>query len=354
MTVTLTKLSDLVSLGFDQIIDVRSPSEFAEDHLPDAINLPVMSDDERAEIGTLYKQVSPFKARKLGAAYVARNAAAHLQGPLAERDGGWKPLVYCWRGGQRSGAFEVILAQIGWRVGRIEGGYKAWRSLVVEAVHQRPIAPPVILLDGNTGTAKTEILQLLAARGQQVIDLEGLAHHRGSLFGALGAQPSQKMFERDLALALEGLDPAKPLLLEAESAKIGNLRLPGPLWAAICAAPRIALQAPIAARAHYLARAYSDLGQDRARLIATIEHLRPYHSAERIAFWQALAGAGDLTALAAQLVEFHYDPRYRSHRARRPLQAYPLVLEDLDHLEAAADQVMRLIADLPLGRQTGS
>ncbi|MBC7477653.1 MAG: tRNA 2-selenouridine(34) synthase MnmH, partial [Pseudorhodobacter sp.] len=116
MAVTLTHLTDIFALGFDDIIDVRAPAEFAEDHIPGAISLPVLDDAERAEVGTIYKQVSPFTARKVGAALVAKNASAHLQGPLASKTGAWKPLVYCWRGGQRSGSFASILGQIGWRV----------------------------------------------------------------------------------------------------------------------------------------------------------------------------------------------------------------------------------------------
>lgn len=193
MAITLSSLTQIAALGFDDIIDVRSPAEFAEDHIPGAINLPVLDDAERARVGTIYKQDSPFRARKIGAALVAANAARHLQGPLAERPGGWQPLVYCWRGGQRSGSFASILSQIGWRVELVSGGYKAYRSLVVAALYDQPFPCPVILLDGNTGSAKTELLHRLAARGVQVLDLEGLANHRGSLFGAMaGGQPSQK------------------------------------------------------------------------------------------------------------------------------------------------------------------
>lgn len=192
MPVTLTRLSDLESLGFDDIIDVRAPAEWAEDHLPEAISLPVLDDAERARVGTIYKQESPFSARKIGAALVAKNAARHLEGALADKPGGWRPLVYCWRGGQRSGSFASILSQIGWRVETVAGGYKSWRSLIVHALYDAPVLSPVVVLDGNTGTAKTELLALMRLQGLQVIDLEALANHRGSLFGGmLGGQPSQ-------------------------------------------------------------------------------------------------------------------------------------------------------------------
>src|SRR5690606_26007138 len=256
---TFASLAEVAALDHDAVIDVRSPSEFAEDHLPGAINRPVLADAERARVGTIYKQQSPFLARKIGAALVARNAARHLEGPLAELSGGWRPLVYCWRGGQRSGAFATILAQIGWRTARLSGGWKSWRALVLDQVERRGPPAPVVVLDGNTGAAKTEILHVLAARGVQVVDLEGLANHRGSLFGARpGGQPAQKLFETRLAMALAGLDPARPVVVEAESSRIGGLALPRAMWRAICEAPRLRLSVPVAARAAYTARAYAD------------------------------------------------------------------------------------------------
>ena len=171
----LTSLRMLAGLPFDTIIDVRSPAEYAEDHVPGAMNLPALSNTERAIVGTIYKQEDPFKARKTGAAMVARNAAQHLEGPLAPMPGGWRPLVYCWRGGQRSGAFTSILQQIGWRADVVRGGYKAYRRLVVQALYHQPVTQPIVLIDGGTGTAKTEILAHLAQIGAQVLDLEGMA-----------------------------------------------------------------------------------------------------------------------------------------------------------------------------------
>jgi len=347
--IRLTSLSDPVLSGFDTVIDTRSPSEYAEDHLPGAINLPVLSDEQRAQVGTIYKQVSPFDARKLGGAMVAANAARHIAGPLAGFGGGWRPLVYCWRGGQRSGAFATILSQIGWRVGRIEGGYKAWRALVVARV-TAPVAAPVVVLDGNTGSAKTEILARLAARGHQVIDLEGLANHRGSLFGALpGGQPSQKLFESRLALALEALDPARPLLVEAESSRIGALNLPRGIWQAIAAAPRIRLAVPVEARAAYTERAYAETCADPEAVARIVALLRPLHPAERIEGWLRLVDAADWRGLAEGLMRDHYDPRYEKHRARHDDGRGPAVaLDGLDDLEAAASAVEAVLAGLEL------
>ncbi|MDO5704362.1 MAG: tRNA 2-selenouridine(34) synthase MnmH [Paracoccus sp. (in: a-proteobacteria)] len=336
---TLTSVADPALTGFDAIIDVRSPSEFAQDHLPGAINLPVLSDEERAQVGTIYKQVSPFDARKLGAALVAANAARHIAGPLAGYPGSWRPLVYCWRGGQRSGGFGVILSQIGWRVCRIAGGYKAWRRLVVGRVQTGGIPAPVIVLDGNTGSAKTAILSRLAARGVQVIDLEGLANHRGSLFGAMpGGQPGQKLFEGRLATELDRLDPARPVVIEAESSRIGALTLPRAVWQAICTAPRIRLSVPVAERAAFTARTY-DATADAA---AIVNRLRPLHPADRIENWLALADRGDWPALAEGLMRDHYDPRYEKHRARFGDREQAVVTVDrLDDggLDSAADAV---------------
>lgn len=313
----LTSVAEAAALDFDTIIDVRSPAEYALDHLPGAINLPALSNDERARVGTIYKQVSPFDARKIGAALVAKNVAAHLEGPLAAKTGGWRPLVYCWRGGQRSGSFATILRAVGWRTELLEGGYKSWRRLVLETLDQ-PIRAPVVVLDGNTGSAKTEVLQAAAAQGAQVIDLEGLANHRGSIFGARpGGQPAQTGFEGKLALALAQLDPARPVLIEAESAKVGQLQLPKTLWAALRTAPRLRLVAPLPARAAYLARAYADIVADPLRLTRLIDQLRPYHAAEVIHRWHGLAGAQAFEALAAELMQRHYDPRYDKHRARQ-------------------------------------
>ena len=352
MALVLSSLTELARHGFDAVIDVRSPSEYAEDHLPGAVNLPVLNDAERARVGTIYKQQSPFLARKLGAALVARNAAAHLEGPLSIMGGGWRPLVYCWRGGQRSGSFATILTQVGWRVELLHGGYKSWRRLVVEELQDRDVRAPVVMLDGNTGSAKTEILGLLAQRGTQVIDLEALANHRGSLFGhRAGGQPTQKAFEGRLAMALASLDPGRPVVVEAESSKVGNLVLPKRLWAAMGAAPRIRIAAPVEARAAYLARAYADLTEDRERLDETIALLRPLHAAEVIEAWGALAAAGDFTGLAEDLMRRHYDPRYNRHRDRfdaapgEVVEAPSLLPEALDGL---ADKVLAAV-----GRHAG-
>ena len=333
MPISLSSLSDLATLPFDQIIDVRSPSEYAEDHLPGAISLPVLSDAERAEVGTIYVQDDPFKARKVGAALVAKNAAVHLQGPLADRDGSWRPLVYCWRGGQRSGSFASILREIGWRVDTIKGGYKAYRNLVVDALYRHPFVPPVVLIDGGTGTAKTRLLAALAAQGAQVLDLEAMAEHRGSLFGPMSdSQPSQKAFESRLAAGLAGLDPGRPVFVEGESSKIGGLIIPPEPWKVMIRAPRVEIRAPLAARASHTVAAYEDLVSAPEKLDAVLDKLTRYHGHARVEAWKALSAAGDFVRLAEELIEEHYDPRYA--RISRP-EAAELAQLDLPDLEDA-------------------
>ena len=343
MPLALTALCDLATLPFDDLIDVRSPAEFAEDHVPGAISLPVLSNEERARVGTIYVQQDRFLARKIGAALVSRNAANHLEGALAEKPGSWRPLVYCWRGGQRSRSFASILKEIGWRTDTIEGGYKAYRSLVVKALYEAPIRARVRLVGGGTGTAKTRLLAHIAAQGGQVIDLEAKAEHRGSLFGPMGdAQPAQKMFESRLAHALTGLDLERPVFVEAESSKIGDITLPPSLWKVMVAAPRFEVKAPLAARAAHLVRSYPDLISQPEKLEKVLAKLVRYHGHERVEAWRALAAVGDYARMAAELVTEHYDPKYtRITRDGAPPPA-PLELPDLEDAtlaEAAARMI---------------
>ena len=336
---------------FDAVIDVRSPSEFAEDHVPGAISLPVLDDAERAQVGTIYVQESRFLARRIGAALVARNVARHLETALADKPGAFRPLVYCWRGGQRSGAMATILAQVGWRTAVLAGGYKTYRRHVTSRLYDQAPALRLVLLDGRTGSGKTEILGRLAARGVQTLDLEALADHRGSVFGGAGRpQPSQKMFESRLLAAIDGLDPARPIVVEAEASKIGDRMAPPMLWRAMAAAPRIMVTAPLAARAGFLAVHYADVVSDRAAFEATLARLPIHIGRATLAEWRGLADAGDLEALAAGLIGAHYDPAY-DRAGRKEGRAAPVAnvgLEDLGEsaLEAAADEIMGIVADI--------
>jgi tRNA 2-selenouridine synthase len=350
MALTFDSLAGLVAHGFDAVIDVRSPAEYAEDHVPGAISLPAMSNEERARVGTIYKQVSPFDARKIGAAIVARNVATHLEGPLAGMTGAWRPLVYCWRGGQRSGSVATILTQVGWRTETIAGGYQSYRRLVHTAVYEVPLAHRVILLDGNTGTAKTDILARLAARGVQVVDLEGMAAHRGSLLGGVvDEQPSQRAFESRLAVALTALDPARPVVMEAESSKIGQRVLPPMLWEPMCAAPRIVVSAPVAARADYLVQAYADVIADPERLAGQLDPLRRFRGHGVVDGWLGLLAQGRHRDLAEALMVEHYDPAYAKSRAVH----HPEVIAEVEAAtldDAGQEAVAGRIAALVNGR----
>jgi len=336
--------------GFDMIVDARSPAEFAEDHVPGAVNLPVLTDAERAEVGTIYVQESRFRARRIGAALIARNVARYLENDLADKDGSFRPLIYCWRGGNRSNAMATILSQVGWRTGVLKGGYKTYRRRVSEALYDRELPCRVVLLESPTGCGKTELLALAAARGVQMLDLEGLAAHRGSLFGAIpGApQPSQKMFESRLLAALEGLDPARPVLVESESSKIGQRMIPPALWRRMEGAPRISLSAPPEARARYLVSAYSEITRDPVALDEILARVPDRPGRKRLAAWRDLAAAGEFVALAAALIELHYDPAYsRSSRKDESPQLARIEMAGVGptDLAATAERIAALLLD---------
>ncbi|WP_411818499.1 tRNA 2-selenouridine(34) synthase MnmH [Hyphococcus sp. DH-69] len=312
--ITETSLETLAQ--FDAIIDVRSPAEFAEDHIPGAINLPVLDDAQRAEVGTIYKQVSRFKARRIGAGYVAKNVAHHLETALSDKPAKFHPLIYCWRGGMRSNAMATILTQVGWRTGLLRGGYKTWRRSVVAGLRDSDDDLPLILLDGQTGTAKSDILRTLT--GVQTIDLEARANHRGSVFGGYSGtpQPHQKYFESLLWFDLQHHDLSRPILLEAESNRIGRCEIPKRIWNAMRRAPRISLTAPVPARVDYLMNAYADITSDQRLVDAALSRLRPFHPKDALADWMALAEAKDYRTLAAALIEAHYDPLYGRSRKK--------------------------------------
>lgn len=335
--------------GFDTIIDVRSPGEFALDHIPGAINLPVLNDSERAEVGAIYVQESRLRANRIGAAYVARNIAAHLEGPLSAKPADFAPLIYCWRGGQRSAAMATILSRVGWRTTLVSGGYKAYRLAVRQALYDVACPLRFLLLDGDTGCGKTQILARLATQGHQVLDLEGLAVHRGSLLGQWPdrPQPSQKLFESQLWSVLDHLDPSRPVVVEAESSKIGELMVPPSLWQAMQAAPRIELTAPRAARAAHLLTTYPDIVADQARLETLLARLPVHIGKSHLDAWRELARAREFLQLAEEIMAEHYDPAYARWRRRdgRPALA-TIAMDGLDpqHQIAASAAVAEVIA----------
>ncbi len=333
--VTVAQLSD-----FDEIIDVRSPAEYAEDHIPGAINAPVLDDEQRARVGTLYTQESPFIAKKTGAALIARNIAHHLDNMFSDRPKQWKPLVYCWRGGQRSGAMAHILAQVGWSTGRLEGGYKIYRHRVMADIETLPGTLNFRVVCGPTGSGKSRLLHVLHEQGFQVLDLEALAQHRGSLLGNLPdeAQPSQKMFDSRLWDALRHFDAQRPVFVEAESKKIGLINTPESLLSSIRAADCLLIDAPVAARVQLLMEDYKHFLSDPALLIERLTPLLPLHGRQVLDHWQQLAEQGEWATLVEKLLLQHYDPAYlRSTANNFPCLSDARVL----HLENLDDATLR-------------
>jgi tRNA 2-selenouridine synthase len=330
--VTLAQLSD-----FDEIIDVRSPAEYAEDHIPGAISAPVLNDEQRAEVGTLYTKVSPFTAKKLGAALIARNIAQHLETLFSDKPKQWKTLVYCWRGGQRSGAMAHVLAQVGWSVGRLDGGYKTYRHQVLADIETLPDTLQFRVVCGATGSGKSRLLQVLHEQGAQVLDLEALAQHRGSLLGDLPdeSQPSQKMFDSRLWDALRHFDAQRPVFVEAESKKIGFINTPESLLKKMRTSDCVLIEAPVAARVQLLMEDYKHFLCDPALLVQRITPLLPLHGRQVLDHWQMLAEQGEWATLVEKLLIQHYDPAYRRSTAGNFTRLNTAKVLQLDGLDDA-------------------
>lgn len=299
--------------SFDEIIDVRSPAEYALDHIPGAINLPVLDNDQRARVGTLHNQPSSFVARRIGAALIARNIADHLLERLADRPYNWRPLIYCWRGGKRSGGMNLILRQIGWKSEQLEGGYKRWRKAVITDLTETLGTFRYRVLCGLTGSGKSRVLQSLQKQGEQVLDLEALAGHRGSLLGDLPdhPQPGQKKFEGLLWWQLQQMDPQRPVYIEAESKRIGSLRVPEPLIQAMWQtgqAIRLDTSDPI--RVGLLKQDYQHFLNQPATLLAKLHQLTELHGRQQVDAWCQLATQGVWDELVLQLLHRHYDRSY--------------------------------------------
>jgi tRNA 2-selenouridine synthase len=342
---------------YDTIIDCRSPSEYAEDHIPGAVSAPVLDDAERATVGTLYKQVSPFEAKRLGAALVAKNVARHVETLFAQKPRGWRPLVYCWRGGKRSGAMAHILREIGWEASTLEGGYRHYRRWVVTQLETFPETLHWRVIHGPTGSGKSRLLAALRRAGAQVLDLEELAAHRGSVLGTLPErpQPSQKWFESQLLAELAALDPRRPVFVEGESKKIGQVQVPEALIARMRASPCLRLEAPLEVRVTLLLEEYRHFLEDRALLEAQLDCLAALHGREEIAAWKALAAQGAWRDFVARLLMQHYDPAYRrsSQRNFARLPEAPVVRIDSAD-ESAFAAVARQIGTDPISAEMGS
>ncbi len=311
---------------FDAIIDVRTHEEYLDDHLPGAINLPVLNEAERHHVGYTYKQESPFPAKRMGAALILRNIADMLEREFADKPREWRPIVYCWRGGKRSGTLTHLLNEIGWKAEQVAGGYKAYRAHVLADLERIPAAQFQVVA-GPTGSGKTRLLKALTEVGAQVLDLEALANHRGSLLGDVGTQPSQKWFESQVWDALAAFDPARPVYVESESKKIGNVAVPEALMAAMRASPCLRVETGDAVRVRLLDEEYRTLLLDTPRFEARIKHLVELRGHDTITRWIGYSAAGNFDALTLELLHQHYDPAYmRSINTNFPRYAHAPVV----------------------------
>ncbi|AFY37465.1 tRNA 2-selenouridine synthase [[Leptolyngbya] sp. PCC 7376] len=335
---------------YDEIIDVRSPGEFAEDHIPGAINFPVLDNEERAKVGTIYKQVSPFEARKIGAALVSRNIANHLEQYFLQKPKAYHPLIYCWRGGQRSNSFAHILNQIGWQTTLIVGGYKTYRAHVRRSLEELPEKYQFKILCGYTGSAKTYLLQHMREAGLQVLDLEAIANHRGSLLGQVWQdqptpQPSQKGFESKLLQALQEFDPAKPIWLESESNAIGNVHIPAMFWQAMRRSPCYEVELPTAERVQWLMAEYPHLIKHPDELKRLLNYLIPNLGKQKVHSWFELIDAEQWPEFVAAILTEHYDPAYRrslpSHYSE-PQQTFSLPNLQPDNINSFIEQLSNI------------
>jgi len=347
----LLKTDDFLSEldGFDAIIDVRSPAEFALDHIPGAMNYPVLSNEERVTIGTLYKQESPFAAKKLGAALVSRNIANHLENHLLEKPREWRPLVYCWRGGERSGSFTHILNRIGWKAKQLEGGYQGFRRTVIDGLDQAAEQFSFQVICGMTGSGKTRVLQEVGALGAQILDLEGLAVHRGSVLGNEPniEQPSQKGFETALWNALRLLDPARPVFVESESKKVGGLHIPDALMEKIRNGTCVELRSSTQTRVSWLIREYHHFLIDTENFKQKLALLTAHYGKAQIAKWNEAIDANNFPGLVEELLVKHYDPSYQSSIERN----FPLYhVENFVQLNNDSDEAFAAAAKTIIGK----
>ena len=300
---------------FDTIIDVRSPLEYEEDHIIGSINCPVLNDQERIIVGTIYKKESTFKAKIIGSSLTARNIAKHIEEKFINQQGSWQPLVYCWRGGQRSKAFSIILSEVGWRTCQLEGGYKKYRNEVINFLNRIGSKLKIILISGKTGSAKTKILQNIKLQGGQILDLENLANHKGSLLGKIPGlkQPSQKLFESKLYHQIKQLDLRKNVYIEAESSKIGDIHIPKTIWAKMIVSPRIEIQADLELRSSFLLKDYKYMCKNPELIKPIIYGLKNRLSKKLINDWLELITKKLWLDLTKSFLENHYDPSYSSN-----------------------------------------
>ena len=323
---SLTKIPAADALNrlseFNNIIDARSEGEFAEDHLPGAINWPSLNNAERQLVGTEYKQISAFDAKKRGAALVAKNIASHLERDVINKPRDWQPLVYCWRGGKRSGSLALILDQIGFNVTLVDGGYKAFRAALVADLPQLAGQFDYRVICGTTGSGKTRLLQALAAQGAQVLDLEALANHRSSVLGVIPGlpQPSQKAYDSQIWAVLKSFDPARLVYIESESKKVGNVAIPEGLIAAMRSSPCLQLDLSEDERVALLLEDYDFFVKDIEYFCDRLGALTQARGKDVVLDWQTRARGGDVTRVVRELLVNHYDPVYLQSMKRNFVQ----------------------------------
>lgn len=341
--------------SFSLVIDVRSPSEFALDRFPNSVNYPVLDDEERIRIGTLDKQVSSFEAKKVGAALVARNIANILDTHLNDLKRQDKVLVYCWRGGNRSSALATVLSRIGYSVAIIDGGYRAYRREIIDQLDLIADRFQYKVIVGRTGSGKSLVLQALKSLGAQVLDLEEIAQHKGSVLGLTpgDVQPSQKRFESLVWEELMRFDFDLPVYVESESIKIGQCQVPEKLIEKMRSSICIDLFASLDTRVALLKLQYPHFLDKESSLNTRLDALSALHGHDKINAWKAMTKLGQWDALVADLLAFHYDPAYdRSIRRNfknfedaQPLEwSFDTQLLDPDSRNQSLEQAIRLCA----------
>ncbi|NEQ53792.1 MAG: tRNA 2-selenouridine(34) synthase MnmH [Leptolyngbya sp. SIO3F4] len=312
------------------ILDVRSPGEYAQGHLPDAVSFPLFSDEERAQVGTCYKQQGKETAIELGLELVSPKMAALVKKAKVlapER----QVRVHCWRGGMRSGSVGWLLETSGLEVNLLEGGYKSFRTWVRSTL---ALPRPIVVVGGMTGTGKTDILHSLQELGEQVLDLEGLANHRGSSYGALmlPAQPSTEQYENLIAEQWIGFDPNRLVWIEAESKRVGICCVPREIMDQMEAANTLEVLRSKAERLDILVDVYGQADPDE--LMAATERLHKRLGGLRTQKAVELIKRGELAAAAAIILTY-YDRTYRHDLVRRGKQIPTIDVSQMSVLEAA-------------------
>lgn len=314
MSLTLINADEALSRleDFDTVIDARSEGEYAEDHLPASVNWPTLNNAQRIHVGTVYKQISAFEAKKQGAAIAARNISIHLEQHVLQKPKDWKPLTYCWRGGKRSGSLSLVLDQIGFRVTLLEGGYKAFRAAMLKDIERLAGQFSWRVICGTTGSGKTRLLQALAVQGAQVLDLEALANHRSSVLGAVPGlpQPTQKHFDTRVWDALRHLDPDRPVFIESESKKVGNVSVPLPLIEAMRASTCLNLLLEDNERVALLLEDYDFFVRNADSFCERLDALVQIRGKAVVEQWKRLVRQGEFEPVVRELLTQHYDPVY--------------------------------------------